>query len=242
MKNFILLAFLTNFVCFSFAQEHVFSVSYQALMRYVQESVTPYETEKTLLIDSCQSLFYEKRKSEIEPEMLKKNFPQKGLLTFKDKISYLSCYYTEPIPNFDWEMLDGDSIVCDYPCKKAKTTFRGRTWTVWYAEELPYSDGPWKLCGLPGLILKAVDSLGDFSFTAFKIQNQEKGKKLSFSLKGYKRTTPQQYANDLIYSRKDAWGFDEAVTGRKHGMVSFDGVPYTPPSETACLMEYFDEK
>jgi hypothetical protein len=40
-------------------------------------------------------------------------------------------------------------------CKKATTNFRGRYWEAWYTEEIPIGQGPWKLCGLPGMILKA---------------------------------------------------------------------------------------
>ena len=35
----------------------------------------------------------------------------------------------------------------------ATTHFRGREWKVWFSEEIPLSLGPWKLGGLPGLIL-----------------------------------------------------------------------------------------
>ena len=61
-----------------------------------------------------------------------------GRITTHDTIHHL----------MEWKLVDGDSIICEYPCKKAITTFRGRTWTVWYTLDLPYSDGPWKLCGL----------------------------------------------------------------------------------------------
>ena len=33
-------------------------------------------------------------------------------------------------------------------CKKATTNFRGRYWEVWYTEDIPISQGPWKLCGI----------------------------------------------------------------------------------------------
>lgn len=98
-----------------------------------------------------------------------KNMPTKGVMeyihqpfwiTVKDSISNL----------FSWEMLEGDSIVCGYPCKLARTKFRGKQWTVWYTIDLPFSDGPWKLLGLPGVILYARDSLNQNRFECISIQ------------------------------------------------------------------------
>lgn len=62
----------------------------------------------------------------------------------------------EDVPTMDWEIVE-DSVqtIIGYECHKATTKFRGREWVVWYAEEIPISLGPWKLNGLPGLILHA---------------------------------------------------------------------------------------
>ena len=63
---------------------------------------------------------------------------------------------TEDITIPDWTMYEDSTItVLGMECKKATTNFRGRYWEVWYTEEIPISQGPWKLCGLPGMILKA---------------------------------------------------------------------------------------
>ena len=78
-------------------------------------------------------------------------------------------YYIEPIAQMEWSLEEGDSVVCSYNCQRASTSFRGRTWKVWYAPDLPYQDGPWKLCGLPGVILKAEDVDGDFFYEAIAI-------------------------------------------------------------------------
>jgi GLPGLI family protein len=96
-----------------------------------------------------------------------KNLPKSGYMYFthgristRDKIDGL----------FEWQLLEGDTVICGYPCKKAKTKFRGRTWTVWYTPLLPYSDGPWKFCGLPGLVLEAHEAEGKLAFHCKKIE------------------------------------------------------------------------
>ena len=98
-----------------------------------------------------------------------KNTPNEGYVRFIHMPGWVSC--REKIEGlFDWQLQDGDSIVCGYPCHKATTTFRGRTWTVWYTLDLPYSDGPWKFCGLPGLVLYAYDSEDKFRFNCIGIE------------------------------------------------------------------------
>ena len=98
-----------------------------------------------------------------------KNTPKQGYMQFVHMPGWVSC--REKMDGlFDWQLQRGDSVVCEYPCHKATTTFRGRTWTVWYTLDLPYSDGPWKFCGLPGLILLAYDSEGLFRFNCIGIE------------------------------------------------------------------------
>jgi GLPGLI family protein len=98
-----------------------------------------------------------------------KNTPKSGYMQFVHMPGWISC--RDKIDGlFEWKLLEGDSIVCKYSCHKAVTTFRGRTWTVWYTLDLPYSDGPWKFCGLPGLVLHAYDSDGYFRFNCIGIE------------------------------------------------------------------------
>ena len=62
--------------------------------------------------------------------------------------------YNEAIPQLQWELLEGDSTIAGYPCRKARTRLFGRDYIAWYAPdvELPY--GPYKFGGLPGLSSK----------------------------------------------------------------------------------------
>ena len=78
--------------------------------------------------------------------------------------------YNEAIPQLQWELLEGDSTIAGYPCRKARTRLFGRNYIAWYAPdvELPY--GPYKFGGLPGLIFKVQDTEDNFSFTLTGLQ------------------------------------------------------------------------
>lgn len=72
---------------------------------------------------------------------------------------------------FKWRIYEDTMTVCGFLCHKAVTHFRGRTWTVWYADNLPIDGGPWKLHGLPGLILKATDTNATHHFEAIEVRS-----------------------------------------------------------------------
>lgn len=67
-------------------------------------------------------------------------------------------YINEENPKHNWIITKDKKKIGTYVCTKAKTVFRGRTYTVWYTEKIPLPYGPWKLNGLPGLILEAYDT------------------------------------------------------------------------------------
>lgn len=81
--------------------------------------------------------------------------------------------YEESLPLMQWEMLAEEKEILGYNCNSAKTKFRGREWTVWFTTDIPYSYGPWKFSGLPGVILKATDSKNLFDWTAIGLEQPE---------------------------------------------------------------------
>lgn len=82
--------------------------------------------------------------------------------------------YSEPLAEIEWTIGDSTKIVLGYECMVAYADYHGRKWTAWFALELPIQEGPWKLCGLPGLILEASESSGQHAFTATGIETSTK--------------------------------------------------------------------
>ncbi|WP_164109909.1 MULTISPECIES: GLPGLI family protein [Sphingobacterium] len=68
-------------------------------------------------------------------------------------------------PEQEWEIFEESQEVGGYNCQKATTKFKGRNYTAWFTTDIPFSAGPWKLHGLPGLILSAKDDKGEVEFT-----------------------------------------------------------------------------
>ena len=69
---------------------------------------------------------------------------------------------SEETPDIAWALTDDTLTVSGYLCQQATATHRGVEWHVWYTEEIPSSAGPWRLRGLPGLIVKAENDAHTF--------------------------------------------------------------------------------
>ncbi|MCM1218331.1 MAG: GLPGLI family protein [Lachnospiraceae bacterium] len=72
--------------------------------------------------------------------------------------------YNESLPQTEWRITEKVDSIGGYRCICAEGRFGGRDWLVWFAPDLPFAVGPWKLCGLPGLILRAKDATGNYRF------------------------------------------------------------------------------
>ena len=82
----------------------------------------------------------------------------------------VNSFYLEDIPKINWEIHNDTMRVADYICQKATCHFRGRDYIAWFTPDIPIDNGPWKLGGLPGLILKASDRDDKYCFECIKIE------------------------------------------------------------------------
>ena len=89
------------------------------------------------------------------------DYPE-GQTTVRDWIFPHEFEGTEPTPEIAWTLTDDTLTVGGYLCQTATCKFRGVEWHVCYTEEIPSSAGPWRLRGLPGLIVKAENEAHTF--------------------------------------------------------------------------------
>jgi GLPGLI family protein len=111
---------------------------------------------------------------------IKKNFiiDHKFLPIDFTAIKFDTLFVKDTTRIISWELFPETKNINSFKCQKARGNFRGRTYTVWFTNDIPVSMGPWKLNGLPGLILEATDSLNQFQFFAEKIELQMERNKL----------------------------------------------------------------
>lgn len=97
----------------------------------------------------------------------------KSVSTTYDEAGMGECgYYEEPFSEIDWVINeDSTKTVLGYQCVMASTDYHGREWTVWFTPEIPLQDGPWKFCGLQGLVLEASEPSGQHRFSITGIES-----------------------------------------------------------------------
>lgn len=106
-------------------------------------------------------------------KILYKNYFEKKLI-FRDGFMGKAFIVNDAYPEINWQILDSSKSIKDLVCQKAEGEFRGRHYTAWFTNKIPVPDGPWKLCGLPGLILEAYDEKKHFIFSVVSVEFPKK--------------------------------------------------------------------
>lgn len=157
-----------------------------------------------------------------------KNYPE-GKTTQLDAVGMSRFRSEEETENPEWTLLPDTMTLFAYTCNKAVCRFRGREYEAWYTPEIPRSEGPWKLQGLPGLILKASDSRGHFTFVCSGIEKAGAGETLQFSGSAYEPVSRKELRK--IYERfaADPIGYmKETSPSMQITVTDGNGRPYQP--------------
>ncbi|MBS1661295.1 MAG: GLPGLI family protein [Bacteroidetes bacterium] len=143
-------------------------------------------------------------------------YPNEKRLLRKDKILFSDFLITDALPTIDWRISNDTATLGGLHCQKATTHFKGRDYIAWFCPELPLHIGPWKLNGLPGVIVEAHDTKNEVRFT-FDGIDKTASEPILPPDKGVK-TTDKEYTRLQETAHKDPQAFLD-------GMTSHDGGP-----------------
>lgn len=125
----------------------------------------------------------------------------KGKTSFYTSKGGTKFVINEDKPEFKWNIEeDSTKNIYGYQCTKAATYFRGRHWVAWFTQDIPIDAGPWKLRGLPGLILEAkCDDYVTITCVGINVNNPKPVTFYNFKDRKYKEIDHKTYlkkAND----------------------------------------------
>ena len=138
-------------------------------------------------------------------------------LYYYDKVGTERFCYEEDTPQLNWVVGDSTKTILGYECFFASVDYHGRKWIAWFTPEIPVAAGPWKLQGVPGLILEATTVDGLYSFIADGIQQTEKIITPIYLINEYEKT-------DRIKFLKAKRGFMDNPVGAINAQFGGSGV------------------
>ena len=100
-------------------------------------------------------------------------FPNEKKIVRKEKL-FNSYLIEEPFPVINWKISSDTARFAGLQCQKATAHFKGRDYTAWFCPDLPFHSGPWKLNGLPGVIVDAYDDKKEVVFKFDGIEDLSK--------------------------------------------------------------------
>lgn len=137
---------------------------------------TSYSSMSGIASNSSIGIFLKISRYDSIGQLIYRNLNDKTLIIRQTKVGRLDPFMAKD----DWVVIkwnilyNNTKTINGYICKKATGSFRGRDYTVWYSDEIKYPFGPWKLFGLPGLILEAYDKKGFVHFIAKSVTVDDK--------------------------------------------------------------------
>lgn len=102
-----------------------------------------------------------------------KDFGKDSLVFMDLTLSGRPVPYADTLHPMGWKLLPDHRVVEGLECHRAETWFRGRKYVAWYAPSIPLPHGPWKLGGLPGLVVEAYDEERNLTFRMSALEGED---------------------------------------------------------------------
>lgn len=172
---------------------------------------------------------YDGRKLGLAPE--KKEFlyvskdSEQGKMSVYDFKAGELWRYEEPMSEMKWTVIeDSTKNILGFECVMAQTNYHGRIWKAWFSPEIPVHDGPWKLHGLPGMILSA-DGGDGFIIEAKEIGYTKQAIPSVYSIKDYTKGERKQILADHEHYKNNF----ESMMAAQGIKMNADGTPANLP-------------
>lgn len=78
--------------------------------------------------------------------------------------------YTDDDPETKWKFTGNRKKINKYNCQEAKLELNGRKYTLWFTPEIEINYGPYKINGLPGMVLEFFEETNNIKITFKSIQ------------------------------------------------------------------------
>jgi GLPGLI family protein len=101
-----------------------------------------------------------------------KNYRTKAAISREVCFDWKKYIVKDTIPAINWELTNERKMIGQLNCQKAVATWRCSKYEVWFTSDILIDVGPWKLCGLPGLIVEAYNKTVDHAYKLTYLSSQ----------------------------------------------------------------------
>ena len=188
-------------------------------------------------LDSCQFCPFEGL-STINPVFVYECFYTNiatRTVTYTNRLVQDDFLYEDQLPQIEW-VIDNDStkVICGMTCHKASCTFRGRKYESWFTESIPSQCGPWKLGGLPGVILMAKDLESNTLFEATGIRGSIAD--ILIANYPYIKVSREKY-RELLDQRLEKPSSFSVAHGNRYPQMKITAKGPEKPQRKICILE-----
>ena len=204
--------------CFSYRTYQIDSISVNGDIGEYYENIMRRSYDKGL---SKKEMIKKMPKAGMSTRVYK-NYPN-GKMTILDNVITEYFQYEDDINPQEWVLHEESAKnILGYKCQKATCKFRGREWTAWFALDIPVSDGPWKFCGLPGLIMEVYDKGEQQYFCINGLQQEAEIEPMYFGVEGkdvskFQKVKRSDFLKTLNKYFRDPDSFITASVGMSFG-------------------------
>lgn len=231
------------------------AVAYTSTATSLKDGTTKNDIDYVLVADGRRSMFYNPEKwthdsimstpggkEAINRQMLALiaagkplNSTPKGYYVVKRTGENIKTFYDEqerrlveePFEAIQWQLTDSVKNILGYECRKASALYHGRNWTAWFSTEIPIQEGPWKLHGLPGLILEAEADGGVYAFKATAVGLTDEAIPPIFGINDFRPVDRIKYMRDKRDFTDHAMERLKSLHGSSFKIYNSDGSPCT---------------